>query len=94
MTPSYKDKSSDRLTRIMYSVAVSLVATGIVSAVAMSTQLSRLEERIKGLDERVLLWMKTNGDRLDYATKQIDQITKEQRDSDRRLGIVEGRMRF
>lgn len=80
-------------TKIMLSVAASLITAGVVGLVAMSGQLSRIDERVQGLDARVGVLIKTNADRLETAAKQIDVITKEQRDSDRRIGVLEGRLR-
>lgn len=80
----------DRFTKIFFGVSTSLIAAGVVGIFTMSTTLSRL-------DERVAVWTKTVSERLDYATSRIDQITKDQRESqrenERRLGLLEGRSR-
>lgn len=89
---SVADKTEDRFTRVVFSVAASLIVSGVVGLWLLSTQVSRIEERVKALDDRVGVWTKTNSERVDYATARIDQITKEQRDSDRRLGAIEVRI--
>lgn len=87
------DGKPDWFTRVVFSVAASLITAGVVGLVAMSGQIERIDERIKSLDERIIHWAKNNTDRIDTATKQIDQIAAEQRNSDRRLGVIEGRLR-
>lgn len=83
----------DKLTRAALTIVASLIVSGIVGVWGLSTQVSRIEERVKGVDERLSLWMKTNSDRVDYVTTRIDEITKEHRDNTRRLGVLEGRSR-
>lgn len=83
--------SKDRFTKVLFTVAASLICSGVVGLWIMSSQVSGLTERVKGLDERIAVWMKMNTDRVDYATKQIDQIARDQRDTDRRVGVIEGR---
>lgn len=83
----------DRFTKVLFTVAASLITSGVIGLWVMSTQVSGLTERVKGLDERITLWMKLNTDRVDTASRQIDQIVRDQRDADRRLGVVEGRSR-
>lgn len=80
----------DRFTKIFFGVSTSLIAAGVIGIFSMSTTLSRL-------DERVANWTKTVSERLDYATSRIDQITKDQRETqrenERRIGLLEGRAR-
>lgn len=76
----------DRFTKISFAIITTLVSAGVVGIFSMSTSLSRL-------DERVANWTKTVTERVDYATMRIDQIAREQRDSDRRIGVLEGRTR-
>lgn len=85
--------SRDRFTKVLFTVAASLITSGVIGLWIMSTQVGRLDERVKGLDERIVLWMKSNSERADYATKHIDEIARNQRESDRRLGVLEGRIR-
>jgi hypothetical protein len=79
-------KPDDRFTKIAFALLVPLVTAGVVGIFGMSTSVSRL-------DERVAVLTKTLSERVDYATSRIDQIAREQRDSDRRIGILEGRTR-
>lgn len=85
--------SRDRFTRVLFTVAASLITSGVIGLWVMSTQVARVDERVKGLDERIVMWIKSNSERVDHAARQIDEIAKNQRDSDRRLGVLEGRSR-
>ncbi|MCK1742175.1 hypothetical protein IVA80_15225 [Bradyrhizobium sp. 139] len=78
--------ADDRFTRIFFGVSTSLIAAGVLGVWSMSTTLSRL-------DERVAILGKTFSDRIDTASKQIEQIAQQQRESDRRLGFLEGKTR-
>lgn len=82
--------SRDRFTKVLFTVAASLITSGVIGLWIMSTQVARVDERVKGLDERISLWMKSNSERVEHASRQIDQIAKDQRDSDRRIGVLEG----
>lgn len=82
--------SLDGFTKVLFSVVASLITSGVIGLWIMTTQVARVDERVKGLDDRLSFWMKSNSERVDHASRQIDQIAKDQRDSDRRLGILEG----
>ena len=79
-------KHDDRFLKVAFAILVPLVCAAVVGIFGMSTSLSRL-------DERVASFTKTITDRVDYATMRIDQIAREQRESDRRIGVIEGRTR-
>lgn len=75
--------SEDRFTQVSFAVIVVLVAAGVVGVWSMSSSLGRLEER-------VAIWTRVYGDKMDSATLRIDGLARDQRDSDRRIGALEG----
>jgi cobalamin biosynthesis Mg chelatase CobN len=80
------DDGHDRFTKVAFAVFAPLVTAGVIGIFTMSTSISRLDERVANLT-------KTLAERVDYTTQRIDQIAREQRESDRRIGIIEGRTR-
>jgi hypothetical protein len=73
--------------KLAAGVATALIAAGVIGMWTMSSTLSRL-------DERVLNLTKTVNEQVGYATTRIDQVTKDQRDAERRLGVLEGKARL
>ena len=78
-TPS----SDDRFTKIAFAVITTLIATGVVGVWSMSNSLSRLEER-------VAIWTQVGNDRMSQMNARLDQVEKNQRDAERRIGVLEG----
>jgi hypothetical protein len=73
----------DRFTKIAFAVITTLIATGVVGVWSMSTSLSRLEER-------VAFWTQVGNDRMTQMNARVEQVEKNQRDADRRIGVLEG----
>ena len=78
-----KPPADDRFTKIAFAVVTTLITTGVVGIWSMSTSLSRLEER-------VAIWTQVGNDRMAAISSRVDQVEKNQRDTDRRLGVLEG----
>lgn len=76
----------DRFTKMVFGAAMILFASGVLGLWHMSTNLSKLEERVEA-------WTKFGNERVDYATKRIDEIAKDQRDTDTRVSVIEGYIR-
>jgi hypothetical protein len=76
----------DRFTQVIAGVMTSLIASGIIALWTMSVTVGRLDERLAN-------WMKEGNNRLEYATHRIDEISRDQRDIERRVGSLEGRTR-
>ncbi|WP_454627797.1 hypothetical protein [Bradyrhizobium cenepequi] len=81
-----KPDTTDRFTQIAFAVITTLITAGVIGVWSMSGSLGRLEER-------VAIWTKVGNDKMDYITARVDEIQKQQRDSERRIGLLEGASR-
>lgn len=84
--PEPDESKDDRFTKTVFGVVTLLLASGVLGLWHMSTNLSKLEERVEG-------WTKFGNERIDYATKRIDEISRDQREYDARVNVIEGYIR-
>jgi hypothetical protein len=83
MPPKTPTVMDDRFTKIAFAVITTLIATGVVGVWTMSTSISRLEERVG-------IWTQVGNDRMNALSARVDQVDKDQREADRRIGVLEG----
>lgn len=75
---------NDSFTRWALGFLATLAVAGVIGVFSMSSSLTRLDERVANLIAVV-------NERIGDSVKRLDAIAKEQREHDRRIGILESR---
>lgn len=76
----------DRFSQIVVGVLTTVIAAGIIGMWSMTVSFGRLDERLAN-------WMREETRTIDSATNRIDQIARDQRELERRVGSIEGKVR-
>lgn len=79
-----KTDTDDRFTKVAFGVLTTLIATGVIGVWSMSITLGRL-------DERVAISTKIGNEKMDSISSRVDRVATDQRDAERRIGVLEGK---
>jgi hypothetical protein len=78
------EESEISFAKVSFTIVAALCAAGIIGMWSMSANVARLDERVANLTKMM-------SDRIELTSARIDQMAKDQREIERRVGVLEGK---